>query len=84
MIDEELWARLEAWEPLVSSGHIVSRAGQDFRQAADRLKALTAALRIAADVLAHLDEQEGDMQASVQFAQAEIRAALEKQPWPMR
>jgi hypothetical protein len=47
---------------------------------ADRLKALTAALRIAADVLAHLDEQEGDMQASVQFAQAEIRVALEKQP----
>ncbi len=39
-----------------------------------------AALHIAADVLAHLDEQEGDMQASVQFAQAEIRAALEKQP----
>ena len=39
-----------------------------------------AALRIAADVLAHLDEQEGDMQASVQFAQAEIRAALEKKP----
>ena len=42
MTDEELWARLEAWEPLVSSGHIVSRAGQDLRQAADRLKALTA------------------------------------------
>jgi hypothetical protein len=39
MTDEELWARLEAWEPLVSSGHIVSRAGQDLRQAADRLKA---------------------------------------------
>jgi len=42
MTDEELWARLEAWEPLVSSGHIVSGAGQDLRQAADRLKALTA------------------------------------------
>jgi hypothetical protein len=42
MTDEELWARLEAWEPLVSSGHIVSRAGQDLRQAADRLKALIA------------------------------------------
>jgi hypothetical protein len=42
MADEELWARLEAWEPLVSSGHRVSRAGQDLLQAADRLKALTA------------------------------------------
>jgi hypothetical protein len=44
MTDEELVARLEAWEPLVSSGHIVSRAGQDLRQAADRIEALTAAL----------------------------------------
>ncbi len=42
MTDEELVARLRAWEPLISSGHIVSAAGQSLHEAADRIEALTA------------------------------------------
>ena len=90
MTDEELWARLEAWEPLVSSGHIVSRAGQDLRQAADRLKALTAENKRLRELLKrNIDDDpcwldhHGYCQAHYleeDCSVAAARAALEKQP----
>ena len=75
MTDEELVARLEAWEPLVSSGHIVSRAGQDLRQAADRIKALTAEMERLRHFVAYTAEFCNDAHIA-----GKAFAALEKQP----
>jgi hypothetical protein len=84
MTDEELWARLEAWEPLVSSGHIVSRAGQDLRQAADRLKALTAEVERWRGMLEMVLRESVDIECGERILYAgtvnDIRAALEEQP----
>jgi hypothetical protein len=72
MTDEELVARLRAWEPLISSGHIVSAAGQSLHEAAERIEALTAAL---VEIRTCTTEHGGAAKAL-----RIINAALEKQP----
>lgn len=64
MKDDELIARLRAWEPLVSSGYGVPAAGQPMHEAAARIEALTAEVERVKEEL---------------LAEKQLRAALQPQ-----